>query len=80
MLTGLIISNDAEIANEELKPLEWHKMDLNQLWEQHAILNKRYLFAQQIQHEQLMNGMSMGITVLNELITKRGKELENNLL
>jgi hypothetical protein len=74
--TGIIISNstDIEEAGTEIRAENWHKMSLSKLWDQHVILNKRLMIAQQLRKQGMVNSISFGIDFLNELIKKKDAE------
>lgn len=78
--TGLIISNstDANQIGDNVDAQNWHKMNLVNLWDQHTILNKRLIIAQQLRKEGMIKSIAMGIEVLNEIINKKAAESDNS--
>lgn len=79
-ITGVVLSNSTDMSGSdvEVNAQDWHKMSLSQLWDQHAILTKRFLISQQLHKQSMTKGLGMGLEILNEIIQKKDAETEKS--
>ena len=55
---------------KEVRADYWPKLSLQQLWEQHILLQRRLEYANRLQNYNMAQGLQRGITVLKEYIDK----------
>lgn len=63
---------------KEVRADWWHKLSLQQLWEQHILMQRRLEYAQRLQNANMQGGLQRGLGVLKELIDKKYKTEEQD--
>lgn len=78
--TGVIISNSTDVnqVGSEVDSQNWHRMSLTKLFDQHVILDRRLIIAQQLRKEGMIKSISLGIEMLDEIIKRKSDESEKS--
>lgn len=78
MIGELEIKNGVSSTGKEkeLKPALWSTMDLTSLWGQYHILQSRMHIARELQHPNLIHGLTQGMTQVEHFMELRNKHRE----